>query len=212
MKLSKEQKDLLIGTLLGQATLRTENSGRTWCYYALHKAQQLEYLNYKYELLKNFSSATPQSSLVFDNRTGKYYERCYFYTNAHNAFRFYGNLFYIYDNEKKAFIKQIPLNIEKYLTPGALAYWYMDDGVLKWVGKSNAIRLCTESYSLIEVNRLRSCLKHLYSIKTQLIRKNSKGLTIGYRIGINEANSRIFRMLIDDYLVDSMYYKVPEGF
>lgn len=87
----------------------------------------------------------------------------------------------------------------------------MDAGVLKWLGKSNAVRLCTESFTLIEVNRLRSALKNLYSIESQLIKKNSNGLTIGYRIGINESNSEAFSGLIVKYLVDSMPCKVSYG-
>lgn len=36
------------------------------------------------------------------------------------------NLFYIVHNGKK--VKKIPLDINSYLTPRALAFWIMDDG------------------------------------------------------------------------------------
>lgn len=73
-------------------------------------------------MLENLCSMTPQESSVWDVHTKKYHERYYFNTIVHGAFCFYGNLFYNFNNEKKVFVKQIPVNIGKYLTPRAIAY------------------------------------------------------------------------------------------
>jgi hypothetical protein len=108
-------------------------------------------------------------------------------------------------------IKDVSKNIKKYLTPCAVAYWYMDDGALKWLGRSNAMRICTESFSEHGVNRLKSALSDLYNIKTQLIRKTNQGVFVGYRLAINEKNSSPFCELIKPYLVECMRYKVSNG-
>lgn len=211
MKLIQHQKDLIIGTLLGDGSLRTETNGRSWCYRAVHKKEHLSYLTHKFELLKDFCSMSPQTTLYWDDRTQKHYERCYFNTNVNTVFRFYGNLFYKYDLLTGRFVKQVPVKIEKFLTPRAIAYWYMDDGSLKWLGKSNAMRLCTENFTLVDVNRLRKVLYVRYSIETQLVKKELKNFICGYRIAINEKNSEIFRNLIKEYLVPVMCYKVSDG-
>jgi hypothetical protein len=53
------------------------------------------------------------------------------------------------------------------LTPRALAYWYMDDGALKWRGKSNAVRLCTDSF-IDDINLKKKVLETKFSLKVSL--------------------------------------------
>jgi hypothetical protein len=111
--------------------------------------------------------------------------------------------------------KDVPKNIKLYLTPAAIAYWYMDDGALKWLGHSNAMRICTESFSEEGVYRLKSALHLietiLFNIQTQLVRKTNLGSFVGYRIAINEKNSAAFCELIKPYVIDCMCYKVSNG-
>lgn len=211
MSLSQEQKDLLVGTLLGDGNLQTNTKGRTWRYRALHKADHFEYLQHKYEVMKSFCSSEPIYSKINDNRTGKVNERWNFNTTVHESFKHYGNLFYSYDEEKDLMVKDVPLSIEKLLSPRSVAYWYMDDGALKWLGKSNAMRICTESLSDLGVQRLQKALKNLYDIETQLTRKTNKKVYVGCRLAINEANSQKFVTLIRPYLINCMRYKVSDG-
>ena len=211
MSLTQEQKDLLVGTLLGDGSLQTETRGRTWRYRALHKEQHLEYLQHKYQILSNFCATPPTFSDVLDNRTNKVYKRWYFNTTVQDSFKYYGNLFYKQDQMKTSMLKDVPLTIPQILTPRAIAYWYMDDGSLKWLGKSNAMRICTESFSKSGVERLKKGLKNLYNIETQLIVKKANNTIVGYRLAINEKNSEAFRELIQPYLIDCMRYKVSDG-
>jgi hypothetical protein len=211
MTLTQEQKDLLVGTLLGDGNLQTETSGRIWRYRALHKAKDVNYLQYKYKILKNFCQSPPIYGSIYDTRTGKTYERWYFNTTVQNSFRYYGNLYYTKHPNSNRMIKDVPLNIEQILTPRAVAYWYMDDGSLKWLGKSNAMRICTESFSETGVKRLQKALKNLYNIETQLVCKTNNKKFVGYRLAINESNSTAFRNLIRPYLIPPMGYKVSDG-
>lgn len=213
MQLTQEQKDLLVGTLLGDGNLQTETGGRTWRYRALHKEKDFKYLEHKYKILQDFCNSPPSFSEVDDPRTGKTYKRWHFNTTVQSSFRHYGNLFYKPDKDPNSNkrVKDVPDTIEQLLTPRAIAYWYMDDGSLKWLGKSNAMRICTESLSEEGVKRLQKALKKLYNLDTQLTRKTNNKRFVGYRLAINEQNSTAFREFIEPYLVDCMRYKVSDG-
>jgi len=211
MKLNQQQKDLIIGTLLGDGNLQTETKGRQWRYRALQKAESKDYLFHKYEIFQSFCTSQPIFSEIFDERTQKTYQRWYFNTVVDDCFRHYGNLFYTFNPKTQQMVKDVPLNIELFLTPCAVAYWYMDDGALKWLGKSNAMRICTESFSEHGVIRLQKALKNLFNIETNLVRKTTHDVFVGYRLSINEKNSLKFREIIQPYLVECMKYKVSDG-
>lgn len=216
MALSKEQRDLVVGTLLGDANLQTESQGRTWRYRALQSAEQEAYLDHKFQIMRNLCNMDkPVYDETRDERTNKVYKRYYFNTRTHASLRFFGNMFYTYDKKTNRMVKDVPVRIEKYLTPAAVAYWYMDDGSLQWPGNSNAMRICTESFSNDGVFRLQKALKNLYNIQPTLIEKNKivegKKVLVGFRMAINEGQSAAFRELIKPHLVDSMKYKVSDG-
>lgn len=215
MTLTQQQKDLLVGTLLGDGNLQTETQGRTWRYRAIQKVEHKDYLFHKYEILQEFCPTEPKLSRVEDVRTNKTYERWMFNTKVHGSLRFYGNMFYTYDRKTQRMVKDVPLNIEKFLTPLAVAYWYMDDGSIKYLGKSNAMRICTESFSDHGVYRLERALKKLYDIEATHTQKNKivngKKVRGGLRLVINEKASAAFRELIKPHLVDCMKYKVSNG-
>jgi hypothetical protein len=195
--------DLLIGTLLGGGNLQT-NNGQMWRYRAIHKAAHQPYIMHKYEILKDFCQSEPKYSSIFDERTQKTYHRYSFNTLFVEDFRFYGQLFY--KNEAGTWKKQIPKDIKKYLTPKALAYWYMDDGALKWKGKSNAVRLCTDSFSIDEVNLLKNALEMKFQLKVSTQKKNN--IT---RLSILEESYPQLNKLIVPHLLPCMYYKFPDG-
>jgi len=206
-KLTLKQQEFIIGTLLGDGNMQTETKGRTWRYRAIQKLDHQEYLFFKYEMLINFCNDKPIYSKIFDDRTNKFYERYYFNTKVHKCFRFYGNLFYKWNDVLNKFIKIIPKNIEKFLTPASIAYWYMDVGALNWLGKSNGMRICTDNYTLICVKRLQKALKKKFNIETKL-KKKKKKMIISFSLYINEKNSESFRELIKPYLINCMKYKV----
>lgn len=215
MTLNQEQKDLLVGTLLGDGNLQTATKGRTWRYRTLHKFEHKDYLLHKYEVLKNFCSDDhePVYDEIFVDRTQQTYKRMYFNTKVADDFRHYGNLFYTLENQSQTMIKDVPKNIKQLLTPRAVAYWYMDDGSIKELGRGNAMRICTESFSLEGVQRLKNALKELYNVEhTSLNKKTNNQKVVGYRLAIREKSASDFRNLIEPYLVPCMKYKVSDGF
>jgi recombination protein RecA len=197
MKLNQQQKDLLIGTLLGDGHLASSTKGRTWRYRAIHKKKHQLYLFHKYEIFEPFCKSKPVYAEVFDSRTQKTYQRWSFNTITHICFEHYANLFYTNDTKTSRMSKDVPKNIKLYLTPAAIAYWYMDDGALKWLGQSNAMRICTESFSEGGVYRFKSALNDLFNIQTQLIRKTNQGSFVGPKaLAINKKTQPLFVTLL----------------
>ena len=207
----QQQKDLIFGTLLGDGNLQTENQGKTWRYRALHKQEHKEYLDHKYSVLQPLCSSPPIFGEVFDPRTNKVYARNYFNTTQQASLNFFGNMFYTYDSKLGKWRKDVPLKVEKFLPRPALAYFYMDDGAIKWLNHSNAMRICTESFSEAGVVRLQKAFKALYNVETTLTKKLLKAGSVGRRITIPEKSSAAFREVIKPYLVDCMKYKVSDG-
>jgi hypothetical protein len=167
-------------------------------------------LFHKYEILEPLCGSKPKEGVVLDERSGKEIKRWYFNTLVESSLIFFGNLFYKYDPVQEKWIKNVPLKVQTFLTPRALAYFYMDDGSLKWLGHSNAMRLCTESFSIESIQRIQASLKNLYNLETTLTKKPLNG-SVGRWIAISEKSSGAFRELIKPYLVDCMKYKVLDG-
>lgn len=214
MPLTQLQKDLIFGSLLGDGNLQTYSNGRTWRYRAIQKSEHSEHKEYllnKYEILKNLCKAIPKENEILDKRTNKLIKRWSFNTLTNTSLKFFGNMFYRYDSNKQRWTKKVPLKIETFLNPRALAYFYMDDGALKWLGHSNAMRICTENFNLEDIYRVKNALKNLYNIDTKLTKKKLKNEEIRFRILILEKSSNSFCELIKPYLIECMKYKVSDG-
>lgn len=205
-KLTQNQQDILVGCLLGDANLQTFNQGRTWRLRMLQKAAHQGYLFNKYDIFKDLVSSPPIYGETFDQRTEKTYKRWYFNSITSSSFRFLAQKFYTYDDINQKWVKRVPSDIGELLTPVGLAYWYMDDGALKWKGKSNAVRLCTDSFLEQEVNLLRNVLKDKFQLETSIQRKDGRP-----RINIKERSYPKLRELVIEHLHPNMYYKFPSG-
>lgn len=203
--LTQHQKDLIFGTLLGDGNLQTFSKGNTWRYRALQKAEHKAYLFNKYTILQNLCSSPPIFSAVKDERTGNTYKRFYFNTLVDPAFNPYASQFYASGMKDVPSIDTLKAN----LTPRALAYFYMDDGSLKWKNISNACRFSTQNFSLEGVERIQETLKQLYDLKTSLNKRSLKDGQVGYLIAVPEKSALAFYNVIKPYIVDPMGYKIP---
>lgn len=128
------QCDLLIGTLLGEGHLQTVMQKATWRYQAAHGNSQKDYLFFKYHILQKFCKAIPRRTVYLDKCFNKEHIFWRFQTVALKKLAGIGQAFYFYDSSTK-FVKNVPFNIESFLTPRAFAFWFMDDGSLKKLGK-----------------------------------------------------------------------------
>ena len=106
-----------------------------------------------------------------------------------------------YKKVDNKYTKFVPLNIEEFLTPLALAIWFMDDG--SSLGKG--ARIATNCFTLEEISFLCEVLKKKYDITATPCKS---GANKGYIIYIHKKSMELFYAIIKPYLLTSMYYKL----
>src|SRR3989344_422832 len=194
LQLTDEQREILIGVLLGDGHLETQNNGRTYRLKIEHACWQDVYTLWLYEKFKAWVLTPPQEKqhTVF----GKIYKEHWFSTISHGAFRFYANQFY---RDKH---KILPRQIERWLTPLVLAIWFMDDGSIK-SDRHRALILNTQSFTKLENLKLIEIFNKKFGIQCQL--RPQRNL---WQIYINGSTIRKFVELITQYILPSMRYKL----
>ncbi len=190
LKLTRSQREVLVGLLLGDAHLETQNRGRTYRLKVEQGAQKEAYVQHLYSLFKEWVLTPPKQK-----PNGNWW----FQTVSHGAFRFYAKQFY---SEGR---KVVPALIHRLLKPRGLAYWFMDDGSLK-DKQSRAILLNTQGFSQGEVARLAQVLTEQFGLETSLRRQSE-----GYQVVIRGRSLERFLELTDAHLIPEMRYKLPKA-
>ena len=199
LKLTTGQCEVLVGILLGDASLQTESNGKTYRLRISQSEKHKDYVFHLYEIFKNLTASPPISYVFTDSRNlGKQYRRWSFSTTQQACFRFYGQQFY---GEGK---KKVPKLIHRWLTPRSIAYWYMDDGAQKWKGKSLAVRFCTDNFVYRDAKKLAQVLQDKYGLKVSLQKKK-----LHWRIYISSYSYTTLKKYIFSYFIESMLYKFP---
>jgi hypothetical protein len=211
--LNQEQKDVIVGSLLGDGNLQSFTKGKTWRYRALgrikiQQANHVEYIEYKYKVLQPLCRTGLIYEEVLDKRSNKSARRYYFNTKVSPCFKHYGNLFYSFNPETGRFLKRIPKTIQQILTPRSLAILYQDDGSFHWKGHGNSAKICVEIYlsqnfPKDDILRLIKAINSLYDINTKIVSHRK-----GYRIFIPESSALSFFQLIRPYMIPCMLYKI----
>jgi transcriptional regulator with XRE-family HTH domain len=189
ISLNKFQEEVLIGTILGDSSIRfvhskMKNSNLTFT----HTPKNREYFLLKYNIFKNIISSigeyTCKSKFVKGNKlvaTGK----------ALACMNIYQNIFY------KNKIKIIPIEyLKQNFTNISLAFLFMDDGNKN--GKT--INLNMQSFTLDELNQFVNFLKDKFNLEFNI--KKDKTLYLKYK------SRTIFYNLVQDYIIDKMKYKL----
>ena len=193
MKMNDEIRSIIVGTLLGDGHLETQNDGRTWRLKIEHTMKQRQYVQWLYEYFSDWSNSEPKEKQKVVK--GKTYTNIWFQTRSHGEFRFYGQQFY--DGNGK---KHVPKIISKILTPLALAVWFMDDGSSK-SRQHKALILNTQCFSKRELKLLSEVLLKKFDIEANLRQQKE-----GYQLIISRPAK--FIELIKPYLLPMFYYKL----
>ena len=181
--LNSLQRELIVGSLLGDAYLMPTTSG--FCFRVNHGLHQREYVDWKFKLLAEFVRTPPRES-------GSCY---YFRTVTHPEFSDYREFFY--SNSRNI----VPMDLlNKQFTEFSLAVWLMDDGAVD----RKQLRLNTQSFSFSENEALASLLRAKFGIEARLNRDKDH-----YRLRINNASISRLKHLVGPYLIPSMLYKLP---
>ena len=202
--IKKSIKDMLIGTLLGDAHIGLSGLNKAFISFEQSK-KKLAYLNYLHEILKKaeFNLKDPVTYSRIDQRySKKINESVYFRTDSLEELKTLADLFL--DNDGK---KIIPLNIAEYLTIRGLAFWIMDDGQQV---KRGGVTLCTDSFNSEEIDILRKALTANFNLITSIHNKSGKNNSIYQRIYINKSSLNEIKPLLKEHMHDSMLYKINE--
>ncbi len=192
--LSDIQREILIGTMLGDGHL--EQNGPGVRLRVDHGMSQRDYLRWKYQAFKNLVPSEPRVIRSFHKRDHRYDERLHFSTYSNGIFQEWRELFY------KDRVKIIPESISEILTsPLSLAVWFMDDGYKR--NDCNALRISTDLFTLKEQEQLVECLEENFGVQSTI---HKKGKT--YNIYIPQTSSAKFVELVKPYVLDSLLYKV----
>ena len=115
----------------------------------------------------------------------------------------FSSFYWIYDGFYGKGRKVIPVWIEEYLSPIALAIWIMDDG--GWI-KDRGIKLSTNSFSLSDIKKLVKILETKYGLNNIAI--HSAGSLDQYNIYIPKSNLPVLIPIVLPYMHAKFLYKL----
>ena len=194
--LTKRQRAIIVGLILGDGHLETMNNGRTYRLKVEHSLEQEDYTKWLFSELRDLIPASKPYIKV--RKSGQ--KSIGFTTYSHGTFRFYGKAFY-----PGGAAKRIPKMIKKLLTPLGVAVWFMDDGSRKSL-RHSTYNIHTLGYSKKDLKVLQSALKDNFDIKTTLHSQKGKY----WRIYIPSDSAEKFTDLIKGYVqpIQSMQHKL----
>lgn len=195
ISLNPKQKNVLLGTLLGDGSL--ELNGRHVRLRTDHGIKQKEYVKWKHRIFFNLTKNKVKCfCMKADKRTNKKYRHCKFDTISTPLLDKLYKIFY--DNNKK----RVPKNIVKILKePLSLAVWFMDDGYKR--NDCNALRINTDAFNFDEQKLLQRCLEKNFGIKSKIHRKGEY-----WNIYIPNSDAIKFCRIIRPYVIPEMSYKI----
>ncbi len=198
LALTKVQREVLVGILLGDACLETLNGGRTYRLKVEQAARHEAYVQHLYAVFGAWVLSPPRpriSKASNDSECSSWV----FNTVSHGAFRFYAQQFYA--GPKKC----VPQLVHHWLTPRGLAYWFMDDGSMK-SNQSKGVVFNTQGFQCPDVERLIGLLDRQFGLRAT-IRKQSGG----WQIYVSGTSYERFIELVGPYVIDEMRHKLPRA-
>lgn len=198
--MKKENKSILIGLSIGDGYIRSRKDKR-YNYTQnsiefIHAEKQKEYIEYKADLLHSvFGGKRPNVRFFINNGYP-----AYSMMKTDKYFRIIYKLLYFNGR------KRITRRCLDYLTPKAIAIWYMDDGNLskkKRDGKIHAYELFLNTFVSDEENEIIiRYFKEVWDINFAKVKNND-----GYRLRCGTKEARKFIKIVDDFVIPSMKYK-----
>lgn len=197
--LSPLQQSFIIGSLLGDGTMRVGKKGINANFKTEHGLQQKEYVFWKYDILKNWVFTEPKISMRYDPQGTAYAKSWWFRTIRHPILTEIYNHFYTRDGYRVG-RKIVPTDIATHLDAFALAVWIMDDGCYS----RGCIDISTYSFQLSEIHLLQEALESNFNVRIGYHKDRDKG----YRMRCNKSETEKLVRTIYPYIVPSMMYKI----
>lgn len=194
LRLKSRQKSVLIGSLLGDGTLRLGKKALNVNLKIEQGLRQKEYLWWKYQILKEWVFTEPKLSCRYKENRESYLKSWWFRTIRHPILTKYWKEFY------KDGKKVVPNLISKYLDRLALAVWIMDDGSYN----RKLIDISTYSFCLEDIKKLQEALYTNFGLSSKVYRDRNKG----YRLYFSVSETSKLIRIIQPLVITPMLYKV----
>ena len=190
--IEKKEHDLIIGSLLGDASIRQREQNS--CLRISHSIKQGTYINWKHNVLKNFVfSEFYKRKRILNNQE---VEMVILATKTHPVFNYYRNLFY--KNNRKVINK----NVLEHINTRSLAIWICDDG--SFDRTYGYIILCTNSYNLDEHRLLKEFFNRKFGLNPTIGLRDKKYFYLRFK----KDDSKKLIEFIKPFIPKGMEYKI----
>lgn len=209
--LTEIQKEILLGVTLGDVTIRNEGKLKFE-----QKYDNKQYVEHLYEIFREYVNVPPQVRKIVGGGAKDRYS-IWFQTFTHPAFKVYRDIFYkqkvdevgmpVFDTKGSVVFRKSICDVaflEKWLTPRAIAYWFMDDGsYIEVKGVKQKYTLCTHGFNEEENIILCSFLNRKFNLNTKVCRDVTH-----FYISIPKADLLVFRSLVEPFVISCFIYKL----
>lgn len=205
-QLTQVQKDILLGSLIGTASINFKSTSVRF----EKEFKRKDYVYKAYQVLCDRTGTVPKKRRIVSK--GKTQESIWFRTYQHTSFEFYRNIFYHNCETSLKYQKIVPKLIHKYLTPRALAYWFMDTGSFKGISKKaypiyGTYILNTRKYTLKENRCISRAIGRCFHIQVTIVSEKQNQ----YFLRIGQQSREKFVELIKPYILKGFEDKVYQS-
>ena len=204
IELTIEQKEAIIGLMLGDASLQSQNKGKTYRIKFEWGDKNKAYVLHVFNLFDEWVLSQPHKKERLSPK-GNLVINWGFQTFSHKAFNYLAELFLLDKGGKKGISENLVLD---HLTPRGLAYWFMDDGGkldYNKNSKNRSVVLNTHSFTDLEVENLCDQLSNKFELLCEVRSNKNKKIIV-----IKDTSYSKFYQLINPYLLEEMKYKLPK--
>ena len=201
------QWEASIGLMLGDASIQTQNKGKTYRMKFEWSDKSKPYLLHVYNLFDEWVLSNPHKKSRISPK-GNPIINWGFQTISHEAFNPLAKLFLCTKNNngKKGILDSL---ITTNLTGRGLAYWFMDDGGkldYNKNSKNRSIVLNTQSFTDKEVEIMSKELMAKFNLECEIRSNKSKKVIV-----ISNNLDPLFYSLVSSYIIPEMRYKLPQS-
>lgn len=184
------QKQVLLGTMLGDASFKMGSGSVNPSIQCSHGILQKEYCEYKTQIFEDLGAhCNYHKRNIPDKRNGKLYEDYTMFIPANPELLSWYKAFY---KPKKV----IPFELFDYFTEVSLAFMYMDDGSKSKDGYC----IATNSFTKDDIFKFRIFLMEKFKLETSMFKNHV--------LYIKKSSASVFTSLIKPHIIPCMQYKL----
>lgn len=196
MKLTKRQRSILIGTVLGDAYLQKTGARNARLRFE-HSIKQDAYLNWKVSQFPKLFQGKPSRLNRKHPESHKTYGYIRHQSNATPELGKWRRRFY--QDGKKV----IPSELGKYLKdPLSLAIWYLDDGY--YYDRDRVSYIYLGRVTLSEANIASDVISANFNLTSKVLDKKTKGFALYF----SPSETKNLHQLIQGHVIPEMNYKL----